>query len=30
MPIDIRKVRSPARRIAVKIVPEAWQDYLVH
>lgn len=30
MPIDIRKVPTKARKIAVEIVPAAWQDYLVH
>ena len=30
MPIDIRKVPSRARKVAVEIVPAVWQDYLQH
>lgn len=30
MPIDIRKVPSRARKVAVEIVPAQWQDYLQH
>lgn len=30
MSIDIRKVPSKARKIAVEIVPAQWQDYIVH
>lgn len=29
MPIDIRKVPSKARKVAVEIVPADWQDYLL-
>jgi hypothetical protein len=29
MPIDIRKVPSKARKVAVEIVPAEWQDYLL-
>lgn len=30
MSIDIRKVRTKARKIAVEIVPAEWQDYIAH
>lgn len=30
MPIDVRKVPSKARKVAVEIVPAEWQDYLLH
>lgn len=30
MPIDIRKVPSKARKVAVEIVPAEWQDYLLY
>lgn len=30
MPIEIRKARTKAQKIAVEIVPAAWQEYLAH
>lgn len=30
MSVNIRKVRSRARKIAVEVVPAQWQDYLAH
>lgn len=30
MPIDIRKVPTRAKKIAVEIVPAEWQTYLDH
>lgn len=30
MSIDIREVRTRAKKVAVEIVPAEWQDYLLH
>ena len=30
MPIDIREVRSRAKKIAVEVVPAEWQVYILH
>jgi hypothetical protein len=30
MPIEIRKARTKAQKIAVEIVPAEWQEYLAH
>ena len=30
MPIVIRKVGSPAKRIQVDVIPPEWQTYIAH
>lgn len=30
MPIDVRKVRSRAKRIEVEVIPAEWQVYIAH
>ncbi len=30
MAIEIRKVRTRTKKIAVEIVPDQWRDFIVH